>query len=1161
MKKLLPFPCRKLALLLLSSAVPAVSSRADDYAFQFDGAKDWVDTAITGTQLAGSELTVEFWFRGSNIQSAFHLQALANGDRIVCGSGPVATPVHRIRIGAVDYDVPIDAKVHDGNWHHVALTYKQNTTGGIISYVDGTANPVTRNAPNAAIPVIPADVILGSFNGVSEFTSGRIDEMRIWKKARTAADIFDAWQSRPAFKGSETGLTGYFGFNEADGTEVANLAGGAPAVIQAADSVIRYGRVAQDLTFAALQRAVQFSATILPAAARVAHWKFDEAAGTTTAPAEVTGTFNGTFKSSTATYGAAGARADSGTAIDFNGAGGAIFPAVGLFKTSFTAALWVKPRATTGTFFSPVSYSGNGGFTFGFDTTTGALRFALGSGGTVVTAPAPGLNQWVHLAATHDATTGETAIWVNGERKALGTGGHIPQNAGSMQIVAPNATLDDMVVLDGALDAANMQLLMTQGPLSLQSTSVTRQYFDAGKDSGNDNDKYDFRNALTAELYVSFDSLPAADAALVSRGDTGWSFDLGKDGKLVFRTPTLSVTSLTGKTALTPGRWYHVAAVWDGIRKRNAIYINGAEDNSVSLPAGGLLQQGPQNILIGAKPTGFNTASNHFIGRVDEVRLWAWARTPDALAGAATRLLNGSELGLAAVWSFDSFASATSVPDGRIPSPPLAPGGFVTTINANPAVFKNGALASAMVPGVQFSAAPANSNSALLFESGSPYPLVSVPDNDEFDLLGSRTIEAWIYPDSGHPNEVRTILSKGTGWRLILGAGNKLLLALNNGAVNITASVPVIENRWQHVAARLNQTGTGNGTLKFEVTLFIGGVPVPLEGLADGAVTSSVEIPVSSNTRPLLIGTTEGTAQFPFFGALDEVRVWALARKLDELEFFSQRELITFSGLAGYWNFNSPTDTMRNSLVADSSGKSRPAAISGINTGDWTEGGTFGVLPIPGGVILAANPGAAAAGLWRGTVTLTGVSEAAQTSGGVASAPTPSGGRFSFTILLHVDANGTVRLLKDVIIMKTGADTSLRQVLVTNPALISNFSGVQYRGDKLVGTRYSASAYDFDSREAELSGGLGGGYGCYGSIRLGASSATNPYRHKYHPDHGKGFSISRELMLTFPAAANYTADRLLGSYAETVTGPHKSALTTTGYIELQRLSGVSTLNQ
>ena len=214
------------------------------------------------------------------------------------------------------------------------------------------------------------------------------------------------------------------------------------------------------------------------------------------------------------------------------------------------------------------------------------------------------------------------------------------------------------------------------------------------------------------------------------------------------------------------------------------------------------------------------------------------------------------------------------------------------------------------------------------------------------------------------------------------------------------------------------------------------------------------------------------------------------------------------------------------------------------------------LLPLLAGPALAQNP---AAGLWTGEITLDKVSEVhfRQTTGAT---PTAAAAPFTMRVLLHVDAAGNVKLLKEAVIMKTTGASPV-PVIVTQPNLIPNFVGIVDRGGKLVGRRFSTASFPMPSDTLALSGGVAAASTATGTLTLPAASAVNPSRHKYHPDlAAAGVEVSRALTLAIAAGESAADHKLLGTWAETITGLHKDAISISGTANLVRVSTVATLN-
>ncbi|MCG6118527.1 MAG: hypothetical protein MEQ07_10120 [Aquimonas sp.] len=240
----------------------------------------------------------------------------------------------------------------------------------------------------------------------------------------------------------------------------------------------------------------------------------------------------------------------------------------------------------------------------------------------------------------------------------------------------------------------------------------------------------------------------------------------------------------------------------------------------------------------------------------------------------------------------------------------------------------------------------------------------------------------------------------------------------------------------------------------------------------------------------------------------------------------------------------------------------------------------------------AKGPKAAAvgyAGLWVGEVEVNAVSEA-QRAG---TDPRPVVRPFEQRVLIHVDSAGQARLLKDVIQMwqdGTARPSSIdpnfnevdipgRHVLVTNPALIGLYTGPVNRDGTPVGLRFSTVAYDFAGNEVELDGVFAPGGEVNGTVVVGSNLPTNPFLHRYHPDHdnldaqflnpvAEAYQVVRNLRFEFaaedPLGRNPPGwgDSIVGgTFSESITGLHKNPIFSAGQFRLRRVSAVPVLNQ
>ena len=174
-------------------------------------------------------------------------------------------------------------------------------------------------------------------------------------------------------------------------------------------------------------------------------------------------------------------------------------------------------------------------------------------------------------------------------------------------------------------------------------------------------------------------------------------------------------------------------------------------------------------------------------------------------------------------------------------------------------------------------------------------------------------------------------------------------------------------------------------------------------------------------------------------------------------------------------------------------------------------------------------------------------------------------------------------------------DEKANNVLATEASIKGQGRAAAYRA--LDGV-YSAAARSSQTTLAMQGGAVGGGFGAgngdarltadlgagdslagpalTATLVLPASHPTNPFRHRRHPDHTRGFDITREIRIDFDAAdpspnsrAGFGVDRLTGVFREEIFGLHKSlgpdvdnpiGLRVEGRFELFRISLIDALD-
>ena len=201
--------------------VQAWQSKPGNRALKLDGLGDYVLTSLT--DLSGPEITIQFWFKGGSMQSAVRqqngiLQDLENEwsgrtDKTSLDppqKGWIVASWNQFFILSHDgllSGVQSSDAATNGHWHHVTMTWKQNAKAGFASYLDGQL-VTKRDSRNVPIPNYQAPVFFGGRDGLSEFSQGQLDEIAIWKRALSEAEIRTQWNEK--LTGNEPGLAGSF---------------------------------------------------------------------------------------------------------------------------------------------------------------------------------------------------------------------------------------------------------------------------------------------------------------------------------------------------------------------------------------------------------------------------------------------------------------------------------------------------------------------------------------------------------------------------------------------------------------------------------------------------------------------------------------------------------------------------------------------------------------------------------------------------------------------------------------------------------------------------------------------------------------------------------------------------------------------------------------
>lgn len=212
------------------------SVEAQDSCLVLNGSKDFV--AIPSINMTdSSELTLEAWINPSSVSRNNYMHVLRQNGKNIPSSwllsfqlrGSIFSFGVNTTTGYKELDHKITGSDFVNKWRHVAGVYNGSK---LLMYIDGLlVDSVAHTGKLVMNPSISAHRI-GSSAGLEHF-EGKIDEVRIWHKARTHAEILERMNC--SIDQQEPGLLGSYNFNK---SFVGTVKDG---IAKLGDGTLRYG--------------------------------------------------------------------------------------------------------------------------------------------------------------------------------------------------------------------------------------------------------------------------------------------------------------------------------------------------------------------------------------------------------------------------------------------------------------------------------------------------------------------------------------------------------------------------------------------------------------------------------------------------------------------------------------------------------------------------------------------------------------------------------------------------------------------------------------------------------------------------------------------------------------------------------------------------------
>ena len=218
-------------LLLTLLLVPMMSFGQNNYSMSFDGVDDYV--GLTPIDLSNSnEITLMSWFNIQDLQgneSSTIIRQEAGEPNFLLQFENFG---NNIEFNIEDdtgtnfsFSISISPSSLEGDWHNISATYDGNyqkiyidgllvgdnlISGGNIAYGNG-GNPI----------FLSLGAMYSSSGNINEVTNGSLDDIQVWGTSLTQSEIQQYMNCPPT--GTESGLVGYWNFEEGSGTTAYDL--------------------------------------------------------------------------------------------------------------------------------------------------------------------------------------------------------------------------------------------------------------------------------------------------------------------------------------------------------------------------------------------------------------------------------------------------------------------------------------------------------------------------------------------------------------------------------------------------------------------------------------------------------------------------------------------------------------------------------------------------------------------------------------------------------------------------------------------------------------------------------------------------------------------------------------------------------------------------
>ena len=569
-------------------------------AVSFDGVDDVVSVPDANSLDLTSGMTLEAWVNASVLggwRTALMKEKPSGLAYGLYASSDTGRPSGWVSVGAIDRGVNASSALAAGTWAHVATTYDGSTQR---IFVNGTQ--VGTRAQTGAITTSTSPLRIGGNSAWGEYFAGRIDEVRVYNRALTAAEI-QTDMTTPIGPQADPALS----VTPASLSFTATAGGTDPAAKTL--SVTNTG--GGSLNFTASGGAAWLA--VSPASG--------SAPGTVTVSPHINGLAAGTYNG-TVTVTAAGSQGSPKDIPVTLTVSAPTPPALSVTPATLSFSATVNGANPAAQALS-VTNAGSGSLSWTASDDAPWLTESPASGS------APGsISEAVSItgltAGSYSATVTVTAAGATGSPKQIPV--TLTVNPASTALVAALGLNEGsgLSVVDSS-GRGNGGSLAGGALWSTSGRFGSAVSFDGVDDvvSVPDANSLDLTSGMTLEAWVNASVLGGWRTALMKEKPSGLAYGLYASSDTGRPSGWVSVGAIdrgvNASSALAAGTWAHVATTYDGSTQR--IFVNGTQ-------VGTRAQTGAITTSASPLRIGGNSAwGEYFAGRIDEVRVYNRALT------------------------------------------------------------------------------------------------------------------------------------------------------------------------------------------------------------------------------------------------------------------------------------------------------------------------------------------------------------------------------------------------------------------------------------------------------------------------------------------------------------------------------------------------------